>query len=76
MITRLETIQTGRGQYLYKECEAVQRTKGPKADKGIKSQSMLQSRNKRENKGRQREIIKGTTERRSLKAHKGGTIPA
>ena len=41
MITRLETIQAGRGQYLYKECEAVQRTKGPKADKGIKSQSML-----------------------------------
>ena len=39
MITRLEIIQAGRGQYLYKECEMVQRTKGPKADKGIKSQS-------------------------------------
>ena len=41
MITRLEIIQAGRGQYLYKECEAVQRTKGLKADKGIKSRSML-----------------------------------
>ena len=41
MITRLEIIQAGRGQYLYKECEMVQRTKGLKANKGIKSQSML-----------------------------------
>ena len=41
MIMRLETIQAGRGQYLYKKCEAVERTKGLKADKGIKSRSML-----------------------------------
>ena len=38
MIMRLEIIQAGRGQYLYKKCETVQRTKGLKADKGIKSE--------------------------------------
>ena len=41
MIMRLEITQAGRGQYIYKECETVQRTKGLKADKGIKSWSML-----------------------------------
>ena len=46
MITRLETIQAGRGQYLYKECEAVQRPKGPKADKGIKSRACFTLRTK------------------------------
>ena len=53
MITRLEIIQAGRGQYLFKAYETVQRTKGPKADKGIESQSMLLVSEQKGNKGRQ-----------------------
>ena len=75
MITGLEIIQADRGQYLYKEREMVQRTKGLKADKGIKSQSMPLVSEQKGNKGRQGEIIKGTAGRRSLSVYKGGTIP-